>query len=63
MFLIEYTSPSYFFEFPSIIELNECGFELYEICGCDEFSEVQLRNNEKKTLNSFNRDKNRVTVR
>jgi hypothetical protein len=25
--------------------------------------EVQLRNNEKKTLNTFNRDKNRVTVR
>ncbi|XP_061171634.1 probable ATP-dependent DNA helicase HFM1 [Saccostrea echinata] len=36
---------------------------LYELSGCEEFTEVQLRNNEKKTLNTFNRDKNRVTVR
>ncbi|XP_078310394.1 putative ATP-dependent DNA helicase HFM1 isoform X2 [Crassostrea virginica] len=36
---------------------------LYELCGCEEFAEVQLRNNEKKILNTFNKDKNRVTVR
>ncbi|XP_062607353.1 probable ATP-dependent DNA helicase HFM1 [Saccostrea cucullata] len=36
---------------------------LYELSGCEEFTEVQLRNNEKKTLNMFNRDKNWVTVR
>ena len=37
--------------------------QLYELCGCEEFAEVQLRNNEKKILNTFNKDKNRVTVR
>ncbi|XP_037315462.2 probable ATP-dependent DNA helicase HFM1 [Pungitius pungitius] len=28
-----------------------------------EFSDIQLRMNEKRTLNTFNRDKNRITIR
>lgn len=28
-----------------------------------EFSEIQLRMNEKRTLNTLNRDKNRITIR
>lgn len=28
-----------------------------------EFSDMQLRVNEKRTLNTLNRDKNRVTIR
>ncbi|KAM4722895.1 putative ATP-dependent DNA helicase HFM1 [Rhinophrynus dorsalis] len=33
------------------------------ISTCNEFSDIQLRTNEKKLLNSLNKDKNRVTIR
>ncbi|KAG8555734.1 hypothetical protein GDO81_017791, partial [Engystomops pustulosus] len=33
------------------------------ISTCKEFSDVQLRTNEKKALNQLNKDKNRVTIR
>ncbi|KAM4642183.1 putative ATP-dependent DNA helicase HFM1 [Discoglossus pictus] len=33
------------------------------IATCNEFSDVQLRTSEKKTLNTLNKDKNRVTIR
>ncbi|XP_048457501.1 probable ATP-dependent DNA helicase HFM1 [Rhincodon typus] len=33
------------------------------ICNCKEFTDVQLRMNEKKILNTLNKDKNRVTIR
>ncbi|XP_069103658.1 probable ATP-dependent DNA helicase HFM1 [Argopecten irradians] len=33
------------------------------VAGSEEFMEVQLRVNEKKTLNTLNRDKNRLTIR
>ncbi|XP_045147856.1 probable ATP-dependent DNA helicase HFM1 isoform X2 [Echinops telfairi] len=33
------------------------------IASCKEFSDVQLRINEKKTLNTLNKDPNRVTIR
>ncbi|XP_044530775.1 probable ATP-dependent DNA helicase HFM1 [Gracilinanus agilis] len=33
------------------------------IAGCKEFLDVQLRINEKKTLNTLNKDQNRITIR
>ncbi|XP_022085821.1 probable ATP-dependent DNA helicase HFM1 [Acanthaster planci] len=33
------------------------------LCKCKEFSDIQLRVNERKILNTLNRDKNRVTIR
>ncbi|CAG2226282.1 HFM1 [Mytilus edulis] len=33
------------------------------VADCEEFTEIQLRTNEKKTLNSLNKDKNRITIR
>ncbi|XP_022248602.1 probable ATP-dependent DNA helicase HFM1 isoform X4 [Limulus polyphemus] len=33
------------------------------ICGCKEFEDVQLRNNEKKVLNTLNHDKHHPTIR
>uniref|UniRef100_K7EBL3 Probable ATP-dependent DNA helicase HFM1 n=1 Tax=Ornithorhynchus anatinus TaxID=9258 RepID=K7EBL3_ORNAN len=33
------------------------------ISSCNEFLDVQLRINEKKTLNTLNKDKNRITIR
>ncbi|XP_043376622.1 probable ATP-dependent DNA helicase HFM1 isoform X5 [Chelonia mydas] len=33
------------------------------ISGCVEFSDVKLRTNEKKILNTLNKDKNRITIR
>ncbi|NWI11207.1 HFM1 helicase, partial [Crypturellus soui] len=33
------------------------------ISGCTEFLDVKLRTNEKKILNSLNRDKNKITIR
>ncbi|KAM8930577.1 putative ATP-dependent DNA helicase HFM1 [Pelodytes ibericus] len=33
------------------------------ISACNEFSDVQLRTNEKKLLNTLNKDKNRATIR
>ncbi|XP_043942750.1 probable ATP-dependent DNA helicase HFM1 [Protopterus annectens] len=33
------------------------------ISGCQEFADVQLRVNEKKILNTLNKDKNRITIR
>ncbi|XP_060685587.1 probable ATP-dependent DNA helicase HFM1 [Hemiscyllium ocellatum] len=33
------------------------------ICNCKEFTDVQLRVNEKKILNTLNKDKNRTTIR
>ena len=33
------------------------------ISKCQEFMDIQLRTNEKKTLNTLNRDKNRITIR
>ena len=30
---------------------------------CQEFMDIQLRTNEKRTLNTLNRDKNRITIR
>ncbi|XP_075471666.1 putative ATP-dependent DNA helicase HFM1 isoform X2 [Ascaphus truei] len=33
------------------------------ISTCNEFSDVQLRTNEKKLLNTLNKDKNRITIR
>ncbi|XP_067894141.1 probable ATP-dependent DNA helicase HFM1 [Heterodontus francisci] len=33
------------------------------ICNCKEFTDVQLRVNEKKVLNTLNKDKNRITIR
>nr|XP_033772271.1 probable ATP-dependent DNA helicase HFM1 [Geotrypetes seraphini] len=38
--------------------------ELVEmVSNCNEFSDVQLRTNEKKILNTLNKDKNRITIR
>lgn len=36
---------------------------LETLCGASELADVQLRVNERKTLNELNRDKKRVTVR
>ncbi|CAB4036456.1 Hypothetical predicted protein, partial [Paramuricea clavata] len=33
------------------------------VCQCKEFIDLKLRNNEKKVLNTLNKDKNRVTIR
>ncbi|CAC5418729.1 HFM1 [Mytilus coruscus] len=33
------------------------------VADCEEFTEIQLRTNEKKTLNSLNKDKNRIAIR
>ncbi|XP_074237544.1 putative ATP-dependent DNA helicase HFM1 [Saimiri boliviensis] len=33
------------------------------IAGCKEFLDIQLRMNEKKTLNTLNKDPNRITIR
>ncbi|XP_078418024.1 putative ATP-dependent DNA helicase HFM1 [Cetorhinus maximus] len=33
------------------------------ICNCKEFTDIQLRVNEKKILNTLNKDKNRITIR
>ncbi|XP_060602890.1 probable ATP-dependent DNA helicase HFM1 [Ruditapes philippinarum] len=33
------------------------------ISKCQEFDDIKLRNNEKKTLNTLNKDKNRITIR
>ncbi|XP_017711279.1 PREDICTED: probable ATP-dependent DNA helicase HFM1 [Rhinopithecus bieti] len=33
------------------------------IAGCKEFLDIQLRINEKKTLNTLNKDPNRITIR
>ncbi|XP_038054687.1 probable ATP-dependent DNA helicase HFM1 [Patiria miniata] len=33
------------------------------LCQCKEFSDIQLRVNERKILNTLNKDKNRVTIR
>uniref|UniRef100_A0A8C8ZTN8 DNA 3'-5' helicase n=1 Tax=Prolemur simus TaxID=1328070 RepID=A0A8C8ZTN8_PROSS len=33
------------------------------IAGCKEFLDIQLRINEKKTLNTLNKDRNRITIR
>ena len=30
---------------------------------CKEFIDLKLRNNEKKVLNTLNKDKNRLTIR
>ena len=37
--------------------------QLHIVCKSEEFKDVQLRNNEKKILNTLNKDKNRVTIR
>ncbi len=37
--------------------------QLVMLCSSKEFRDVTLRNNEKKTLNTLNKDKNRITVR
>ena len=37
--------------------------QLVVLCSSKEFRDVQLRNNEKKTLNTLNKDKNRLTIR
>ena len=33
------------------------------VCQCKEFSDLKIRNNEKKVLNTLNKDKNRITIR
>ena len=38
-------------------------WQLVVLCNSKEFRDVQLRNNEKKTLNTLNKDKNRITIR
>ena len=37
--------------------------EVGEIALCREFEDVHLRVNEKKVLNTLNKDKNRATIR
>ena len=37
--------------------------QLNVVCQSHEFKDVQLRNNEKKVLNTLNKDKNRLTIR
>ena len=37
--------------------------QLEVVSGCAEFCEIQLRQNEKKILNSLNIDKNKETIR
>ena len=33
------------------------------VCQCKEFIDLKLRNNEKKVLNTLNKDKHRLTIR
>lgn len=38
-------------------------YKVNVVCQCKEFIDLKLRNNEKKVLNTLNKDKNRVTIR
>lgn len=37
--------------------------QMYVLSKCKEFNDVRLRVNEKKVLNTLNKDKNRPTIR
>ena len=37
--------------------------QLMILCKSQEFSDIQLRTNEKRALNTLNKDKNRATIR
>ena len=38
-------------------------WQLMVLCKSQEFSDIQLRTNEKRALNTLNKDKNRATIR
>ena len=38
-------------------------WQLTVLCKSQEFSDIQLRTNEKRALNTLNKDKNRATIR
>ena len=38
-------------------------FQILMFCKSDEFKDIQLRVNEKRVLNTLNKDKNRATIR
>ncbi|XP_072920021.1 probable ATP-dependent DNA helicase HFM1 [Hemitrygon akajei] len=47
-----------------LVSGNETLSELVTVISqCKEFADIQLRINEKKILNTFNKDKNRITIR
>ncbi|KAM8805354.1 LOW QUALITY PROTEIN: putative ATP-dependent DNA helicase HFM1 [Eudromia elegans] len=59
-YYIAFDTVKQFFTIKGTETLNEL---VTMISSCTEFLDVKLRTNEKKTLNSLNRDKNKITIR
>ncbi|XP_071790611.1 uncharacterized protein [Asterias amurensis] len=50
-------------QFSAVVGTESMEEILTMLCKCKEFADIQLRVNERKVLNTLNKDKNRVTIR
>ncbi len=46
-----------------VVDVGCVWFQVAELSRCKEFEDVHLRVNEKRVLNTLNKDKNRPTIR